>query len=238
MLQTNDLGHPLRVIVYDFGLDVNGYAKCVRNPPVYIPAQCPYCVEVGTLIGHGVRKRSVWLTKSIHVIFIYVRRLKCSRHKGGEKRGCGQSFTILPNFLHPLRRYALREIQPVLQSRFVEKHSYGTMERTAPSPSASTQREWVRSFTLSACLWLRILVAKFAELNPGMVLPRFIEQGTQAGLLAFAIVCADWLRMQQARPPAGEMEVIETLWLWGSLAVKTLLLPPTRCRAGPQRRRC
>ena len=117
-----------------------------RNPPVYIPAQCPSCVEVGTLIGHGVRKRSVWLTKSVFVIFIYARRLKCSRRIGGE-------------------------IQPVLQSRFVEKHSYGAMERSAPSPSASTQREWIRSFTLSACLWLRILVAKFAELNPGMVYP-------------------------------------------------------------------
>ncbi len=205
---------------------------------MYKPSECPNCCEVGTLIGHGVRKRSVWLRMSIFGIFIYVRRLKCLRRKSGKKRGCGRSFTVLPSFLHPLRRYALREIQPVLQRRFVEKLSYGAMERSASSPAASTQRDWIRSFTLSACLWLRIIVAQFAELNPGMVLPRFLEQGTQAGLLAFAIVCADWLRAQQNRPPVEEMEVIEGLWLCGRMAVKSLLLPPTRCRAGPQVRHC
>lgn len=96
----------------------------------------------------------------------------------------------------------------------------------------------MRSFTLVAGLWLQALVAKFAELNPGMALPRYIERGAQAGLLVFAIICADWLRAQQDRPPVGELEVIEVLWLWGSQVAKSLLLPPTRCRAGPQRRRC
>lgn len=198
-----------------------------------MPAQCPNCVEVGTLVSHAVRKRSVWLTKSAFAIFIYVRRLKCSMRKGGVKRGCGRTFTVLPSFLHPFRRYALREIQPVLQRRFVEKLSYGAMERSSSTPAASTQRDWVRSFTLSACFWLQIFVSKFAELNPGMALPRFLEQGSQAGLLAFAIICADWLRVQQARSLVEKTEVIEVLWLWGSLAVKRLLLPPTRCRAGP-----
>jgi hypothetical protein len=193
---------------------------------------------VGTLIGNGVRKRSVWLTESIFVIFIYVRRLKCSRRTGGVTRGCGRSFTVLPNFLHPLRRYALREIQPVLHRRFVEQLSYGAMERRALSPAPSTQRDWVRSFTFSAFTWLQILVSMFAELNPGMMLPRFLEQGPQAGLLAFAVICADWLRVQQDRPLVEEMEMIEVLWLWGSLVVKRPLLPPTRCRAGPQQRRC
>jgi hypothetical protein len=67
-----------------------------------------------------------------------------------------------------------------------------------------------------------------------MVLPRFLEQGPQAGLLAFTLIYADWLRIQQARPLVEELEMIEVLWLWGSRVVKRPLLPPTRCRAGPQ----
>lgn len=205
---------------------------------MYVPARCPLCIEAGTLTGNGVRRRSVWLTSSVFKTFIYVRRLKCSRKKGGVNRGCGRSFTVLPNFLHPFRRYALREIQPVLHRRFVEKLSYGTMERRASSPAPSTQRDWVRSFTLSACTWLQLLVSKFANLSPGMVLPRFLEQGPQTGLLAFALIYADWLRVQQARPLVEGMEMLEILWLWGSRVMKGPLLPPTRCRAGPQPRRC
>jgi len=190
------------------------------------------------LTGNGIRRRSVWLTESIFVIYIYVRRLKCSRQRDGTRRGCGRSFTVLPSFLHPRRRYALSEIQPVLHRRFVEHLSFGDMERRASSPTPSTQRDWVRSFTLSACTWLQILVSKFAELNPGMVLPRFLEQGPQAGLLAFTLIYADWIRLQQARPLVEELEMIEVLWLWGSRVVNRPLLPPTRCRAGPSRRRC
>ena len=163
-------------------------------------------------------------------LILYLRRLKCLKRKGG----CDATCTVLPSFLHPRRRYLLEEIQPVLKLRFVEEQSYRKMEESLPSPPApSTQRDWVRSYSLAAGFWLLNLVSWFVRMNPGMALSRSLEKGAPAGLLAQAVLCLDWQLNRRGLPLVEERRVLEGLWLWGSRNLGGLLLPPTRCRAGP-----
>jgi len=169
----------------------------------------------------------VWTSSHAHAIGIHVRRLKCS--------ACGATFTVLPSFLHPFRRYPLATIQEIVVQRHGEKRTYREIEDALPSPAASTQREWADAWEVSAPGWLSILTAWFSTVDPTITLDRHVSGGEAAGLVATALHCLDWLANFLLLRHSVSDRLLETLWLWGAARVGQLLLHPTRCRAGPKR---
>lgn len=164
----------MRIIVWDFGLSVNGHAQLGRDVPVYKPPACPGCGQPGLLVGHGLRRRTVWLPGGVLLaIFIFVRRLRCPPTRGG----CGGVFTVLPAILHPLKRYALQVVQPVLVERFSKGCTYGDLADRFETPAPSTQRSWVAGFEKVAGSWLRQVTHRWARWIPEMTLPRHVESG-------------------------------------------------------------
>lgn len=219
----------MRVIVRDVGVGVNGYADFGKRPPLDRPAQCPACEAPNSLWSHGVRARGVWRAGVAVAIVIYVWRLRC------REPGCRATFTVLPSFLHPLKRYLLEQVEAAVVPRFVEPCSYRDLERRVPhTPSASTQRDWCRGFAASAERWLEELTTWLARINPAMVLVRRAEVGDAAGLLAMALQSADWVDEFSARRGSPRNRLLEHLWLWGAERVAQPLLASTRCRAGPR----
>lgn len=215
----------MRAIVFDFGLDVNAYAALGPRPPWYKPPNCPTYGCVGQLRGHGVRARTAWLSAG-GALEIFVRRLFCPC--------CRHSFTVLPGFLHPRRRYVLEAIEETVTARFIEpRASYAEMEAPPGGPAPSTQREWCASISLNAEDWLSRLTHWLARVNPTVVLSIQARYCVVAGLLALMVHGAEWSGCMVTATPLRGGEVLERLWLWGNTIVCRDLLPPTRCRAGP-----
>lgn len=215
----------MRAIVHDFGLDVNAYAALASDPPRYVPLNCPACACAGRLWGHGVRARVAWLSLGA-VLEVFVRRLLCSC--------CGRSFTVLPSFLHPRRRYVLEVIEETVAARFDEPMaSFADLEAPPGGPAGATQRDWCTSMSLSAGLWLSQLTCWLASRNPSVLLSSRARRSVVAGLLALMVHSVEWSAGLLDTTPLRSGEVLERLWLWGNSIVCSDLLPPTRCRAGP-----
>lgn len=222
-LGTQTTGRSVRIIVRDFGLSVNDYAQLGRDVPVYEPDACPGCGLKGRLVGHGLRERGVWLLALAVVVIIYVRRLRCSRARGG----CGGVFTVLPGFVHPYKRYALEVAQPIVMQRFLNHLSFLKLATTVDGPAPSTQRNWARSFQRAAGAWLEQVAHRWARWIPEMALPRQVESGAPAGLLACAALCLDDVRAELGLGPVKESELLSSLWSWGAERLDRLLFPPT-----------
>lgn len=156
-------------------------------------------------------------------LVIYVRRLRCSPRRGG----CGDVFTVLPGFVHPFKRYPLQVMEPVVMERFVKLGSLRALEETLDGPAPSTQRNWLRSFREAAGPWLKQLAHRWARLIPEMALPRQVESGAPAGLLACAALCLDNVRADLGLGPVQESELLSSLWSWGAERLDRLLFPPT-----------
>lgn len=166
----------------------------------------------------------------LFAIIIFVRRLRCPPARGG----CGGVFTVLPALVHPLKRYALQVVQPVLVERFSNGRTYGDLADTFETPAPSTQRSWVAGFEKAAGSWLRGVAHRWARWIPEMTLPRHVESGAAAGLLACAALCLDDVRAELGLAPVEEPGMLASLWSWGADRLDRLLLPPTRSRAGPR----
>lgn len=214
----------MQIIVRDFGLSVNDYAqKSGQDVPIYKPDACPRCRLRGGLVGHGLRARGVWLAALMLAVTIWVRRLRCSPARGG----CGGVFTVLPSFVHPYKRYALEVAQPVVVERFLNRLSFLKLEEAVKGPSPSTQRNWVRAFAQAAGPWLKQVAHCWARWVPEMALPRWVESGAPAGLLACATLCLDDVRREMGLGPVQESELLSSLWSWGAERLDRLLFPPT-----------
>lgn len=215
----------MRVIVYDFGLDVNAYASLGPHPPKYTPSNCLACDCDGRLCGHGVRARVAWLSAG-GVLIVFVRRLRCSC--------CRHSFTVLPSFLHPRRRYVLTTIEETVVARFGEPpSSFAEMESLPGGPASATQRDWCKSISESADKWLSMLLHWQATLDHAVVISFRARQCAVAGLLALMVHTAAWYGDLAEATPLESGAVLERLWSWGNSILGSDLLPPTRCRAGP-----
>ena len=220
----------LRVIVVDFDVDVNGYAAFGEDPPFYRAPSCLACGEVGSLVGHGKRRRGVWLVGLAAAVEIWVRRLRCNI------AACKKTCTVLPSFLHPLHRYALPLIEQVVVACCGEGLSFLDLEKRFAEPAASTQRAWVGGFIEASENWCDTLLEWLSLRSYTMTLPRDIERDESArGLLGVAQQSADWLAEMAQWPKPDGGRLLECLWLWGCLRVKHRLIVTTRCRAGPQR---
>jgi hypothetical protein len=160
------------------------------------------------------------------VVEIFVRRLRCTC--------CRHTFTVLPSFLHPRRRFVLNTIEETVSARFVEpRASFAALEAPPGGPTPSTQRDWCESISLSAEDWLSELTQWLAKLNPTVVISTQALYCTVAGLLALMVHAAEWSGEMVVSSPVQKGEILERLWLWGNTIVGRDLLPSTRCRAGP-----
>lgn len=233
-MKTERLDPGVGVVVHDFGVDLEAYASFGTNPPVHKPSQCRRCDAKGSLQGHGVRRRGVWLPDrrdallkfGTGVLVIYVRRLRC--------KVCGGTCTVLPSGLHAYRRYALEEIQKPVVAHWWEGVPLRDIEARCAlgsHPAPGTQTGWVREFGAQASVWLERVSSWLARGTPSMVLPTDAAQGGGRGLLAMAPQCVDWIRETCNWEHLPEHRVLEGLWLWGTGHVKTVLVAPTRPRA-------
>jgi len=219
------LAHPVRVIVHDFGVDVNEYASFGRNVPFWSPETCPLC-DRPSLRSHGVRSRGAWAHDNAKVLELFVLRLICRGCPGREPGRKSATFTVLMSFLYPRKRYVLAEIEEILHERFGEEKSFSALAQSRPVPSPSTQREWCQAFLRAAPLWLPALLAWLIPRVP-TTLPRPVTRDAAVALLAVAVqALAVW-----GPSPAAEPSVLVPLWTWGATRRQPALLPPTRSRA-------
>jgi hypothetical protein len=216
---------PVRVIVHDFELEVNEYAKLGRHVPFCRPNACPLCGR-DRLTGHGVRRRTVWLRNGATGIELYVRRFACKGCPAAAP-GCNSViFTMLPAFVHPRKRYPLSEIDPIIRDRFVGDVSFTVTERRYSSPARSTQHSWCQGFRSAAPLWLPTLTAWLSDRRPTTLIRSVTKDDAVALLVMTVLALSVWL------PHRGEAEecLLRLLWTWGGPRCGLDLLPPTRSR--------
>jgi hypothetical protein len=217
----------VRAIVHDFGVGVNEYAAFGRDVPFWKPECCPLCGGL-TLEGHGVRSRVGWTGAT--AVGMFVRRLKCP---GCPRTLCAANstaksatFTVLPNFAHPHKRYLLADIDGVIQERYLGDRSFLALATATPpgGPCPSTQQEWCQGFSRAAPLWLPILLAWLVPRKP-TALVRSVSRDAAVGLLAIAVRAVSvWGPSLSATPG----QVLVPLWSWGGTRRLPALLPPIR----------
>jgi hypothetical protein len=216
----------VRVIVHDYGLEVNEYEALGKSIPRWKPELCLLCGRP-TLQGHGVPLRSVWSGASAKQL--HARRLICRGCPGAKAGAKSATFTVLPNVVHPFKRYLLVEVDNVIQQRFREGGLSFTALAAAnpsPGPAPSTQQTWCRGFLRAAPLWLPVLIQWLIPRKP-TALVRSVSKGSPEGLMAMAVQA---LSLWQPQP--GE-QVLVPLWTWGQNPKRRLpaLLPPVRRRS-------
>ena len=91
---------------------------------------CPCCNKY--LHGHGWRKR-LFLSDLCTICFIWMHRLKCPK--------CKKTYTIMPQFLAPLKHFSLETIKKVITFRIENGHC--TKEFNVP---IKLQKIWYKQF--------------------------------------------------------------------------------------------
>ena len=93
-----------------------------------------------------MRTRVGWTGSN--ALCFFVRRLKCPGCPGRRPGTKCATFTVLPNFVHPLKRYMLAEINGVIRRRFLYDLSLSAMAKATPpgGPALSTQQDWCQGF--------------------------------------------------------------------------------------------
>jgi hypothetical protein len=141
-----------------------------------LPDRCPYpeCHAVGCLIRWGTYER--WVFTADVDYRIRIQRVRC--------KVCGRTHSLLPDFLHPYRRYVLSLLQYAVFLYLIVGLGWGRLlarietkkevkkEVDKPGPARSTIREWIRSFTYGAGeLLLDLLTRYLLMLDPLVDLP-------------------------------------------------------------------
>lgn len=156
------------VIVQHFPNSVKHYAEAVPFPghSFAIPKSCPHpeCQATDCLIRWGTYERHA-LTGDIDFL-IRVQRVRC--------KVCGRTHSLLPDFLHPYRRYVIRLLQDTISLYLIVGQGWNRLVNQLPSlgPARSTAREWVASFAYGAGeLLLDLLLHQLLALDPLIELP-------------------------------------------------------------------
>jgi hypothetical protein len=94
------------------------------------------------LIRWGVYLR--WGYSGQHEYHLVIQRVRC--------KVCGRTHALLPDFLHPYRRYALDMLCEVVMLYLLKGHTYGRIYASLPEqgPAYTTIREWVAAFAYGA----------------------------------------------------------------------------------------
>jgi hypothetical protein len=135
-------------------------------------------------------------------------------------------FTVYLPYVHPRKRYALPEIDDIVQERFVGDRSYPAMERSYPCPARSTQHSWCSGFRAAAPQWLPGFTAWLAERKPTTLIRPITQDAAVALLVMVVLAQSVW------QPPTETAEqLLVPLWrLGGGVQGWGVLLPPTRSR--------
>jgi hypothetical protein len=134
------------VIVQHFAGSVKAYieAFAVRGSLFPLPDCCPHpdCQASSSLIRWGSYARSA-VTKEAEYR-IRVQRVRCKR--------CGRTHSLLPDFLHPHRHFALDWLRRVVSLYLLVGLGWRRLLRRVQGqgPARSTVREWVASFAYGA----------------------------------------------------------------------------------------
>lgn len=202
------------VIVAEFGSDVQSYARAFAELSIPRPRDCPHCEAVGRLIGHGSYPRTV--IDPGEATLIRVKRWLCAV--------CRQTVSILPSFCLPWRHYRASVIQTVLDGRFASGVSWSAiLGRFQPAdlPTATTCREWARTFAQRSPVYLQPLLRQLAQwqLGAGKLEVAVEEVATKAKvpeqLVAAVPHLVAFLHDHGVPVAAGVSRWLPTLWQWG-----------------------
>ncbi|MBN1317588.1 MAG: hypothetical protein JXA42_19045 [Anaerolineales bacterium] len=132
-----------------------------------IPDHCPHpeCQSAHSLIRWGSYPRWV-LTLDCSPYRLRIQRLRC--------KVCGRTHSLLPDFIHPFRHYAIDLLQIVISFYLISGLSITSLTKrfSHPRPARSTIREWIISFGFGAgVLIFNLLLGQLIALNPACDLP-------------------------------------------------------------------
>lgn len=151
------------VIVQHFPNSVKQYAEAKTFPgrDFPIPNRCPQpeCQADGSLIRWGTYWR--WACTADDDYHIRVQRIRC--------KVCGRTHSLLPDFLHPHRHYAVCLLQRAVSFYVIVGRGLGRLMKQLPSsrPPLSTVREWLCSFAYGAGeLLLDVVTRQLLALDP------------------------------------------------------------------------
>lgn len=156
------------VIVQPFFGSVKEYiaASQGQRPVFSLPEQCPHpdCQETGSLIRWGTYTRTAITGTADYRL--PVQRVRC--------KACGRTHSLLPDFLHPYRRFVIALLQQVTALYLLVGLGWRRLLRELPEdgPAHSTVREWVGSFAYGAGhLLFDYLLRHLLTLAPDIELP-------------------------------------------------------------------
>ena len=94
------------VIVQHYAHSAKHYAEAIPFPGVLflVPRICPDCGAIDVLIRWGTYTRQA--CTGLEVYWIQVQRVRC--------KACKHTHSLLPDFLHPYRRYVIARMQLVI----------------------------------------------------------------------------------------------------------------------------
>lgn len=206
------------VIVAEFGLDVQSYARQFFEIVFSRPDNCPNCGQLNKLVGHGSYPRHPCDPERTPFI-IRVKRFFCLV--------CHRTVSILPSFCLPHRHYLAATIQIVLDLRYRSSSSWRNIcQRFHPNelPSRTTCREWVDAFAGRSSLYLAHLQHQLAswQLAPGRLELALDDIAAQPSaphqLLAAVPHLVAWLKERGICPSAEPAKWLPTLARWGHAA--------------------
>ncbi len=122
----------------------SGTIEAYIEAEVCLPSldSCPNCDTTGELIRWGVYIR--WCYSGEYEYRLVIQRVRC--------KACDRTHALLPDFLHPYRRYALDMLTQVVMLYLLKGHTYGRIYASLPEqgPAYTTIREWVAAFAYGA----------------------------------------------------------------------------------------
>ncbi len=131
------------MIIIHYAGTIESYVEAkVSSGNTTIPACCPHCGAKKGLIRWGLYRR--WCYSGECEYRLVIQRVRC--------KACGRTHALLPDFLHPYRRYALDMLSAVVQLYLLKGYTYGRIYTLLPEqgPAYTTIREWVAAFAYGA----------------------------------------------------------------------------------------
>ncbi len=132
------------MIIFHFSGTIAVYVEAEASPDrtEAWPTCCPACGQSGHLIRWGVYLR--WCYEDKHEYRLVIQRVRC--------KDCGRTHALLPDFLHPYRRYALSMLSKVVMLYLFKGHTYGRIYALMPEqgPAYTTIRERMAAFAYGA----------------------------------------------------------------------------------------
>jgi hypothetical protein len=169
------------VIVQHSAGSVKAYIKAfhTRGHVFAVPDRCPHpdCQAVDMLLRWGFYERNAITEEGEYRIRI--QRVRC--------KACGRTHSLLPDFLHPHRHFALDWLRRVVSLYLLVGLGWRRLLRRlqGQGPARSTVREWVASFAYGAGhLLFDWLLRHLLTLEPDAKLPEqppdHLERATDA----------------------------------------------------------